>query len=82
MKLAELHPEDIKAELRKQFRTIRRFEEENGLSRGSVHEVLRRRRWAKVERAIEKAIFGPEALSDKADSKAKPSAHRLCAEAK
>lgn len=82
MALADMHPEDIKAALRKQYGTLRRFEEAHGLSRGAAHEVLRKRRWAKVERAIEGVIFGPSAQSEKADSKAKRRTHGLSAGAK
>ena len=82
MSLAELHHEDIKAELRKQYGTIRQFELDKNLPAGSVHDVLRRRRWAKVERAIEAVIFGPVTLSEKTDSKQKRAAHRLNAESK
>lgn len=53
-----MHKEDVKAGLRKQFGTITAFEKASGLPRGSVHEVLRNRRWAKVERAIEAALLG------------------------
>ena len=56
--LKDLHKEDIKASIRKQFRTIRAFEERNGLPRGSVHEVLRGRRWKRVEVAVEAALTG------------------------
>lgn len=54
--LAHLHKEDIKAALRKDWGTIRAFEVAHGLSRGAVHEVLRRRRWKKVEELIEAAL--------------------------
>lgn len=81
MTLSEMHREDIKAALRKKYGTIRQFEIANGLTRGSVHEVLRQRRWAKVERAIEAAIFGSKNQSEKTDSKAQRGAHRLNAEA-
>lgn len=81
MTLAKMHREDIKAALRKRYGTIRKFEIDHDLSRGAVHEVLRNRRWAKVERAIEKALGVAPTLSEKTDSKRERSAHRLSAEA-
>jgi lambda repressor-like predicted transcriptional regulator len=71
MQLLGMHKEDIKAALRKRYGTVKHFEEINGLTKGSVGEVLRKRRWAKVERAIEKAI------SDKPDSSPGSDSHRL-----
>ncbi len=82
MSLAQMHREDIKAALRKKYGTIRQFEISQGLSRGAVHEVLRHRRWAKVERAIEAAIGASSNLSEKTDSKLRREAHRLSAGAK
>lgn len=82
MTLAQMHREDIKAELRKRYGTIRQFEIVHDLSRGAVHEVLRNRRWAKVERAIEQALGVAPNLSEKTDSKRKSGTHRLSAEAK
>lgn len=82
MLLAQMHREDIKAALRKRYGTIRQFEIDHDLSRGAVHEVLRNRRWAKVERAIARALDVPESQSEKTDSKRKTGAHGLSAEAK
>lgn len=80
MTLADMHPEDIKASIRKRFGTIRNFELANDLPKGSVHEVLRRRRWARIERAIESVIL--RSPSEKTDSKRERGAHRLSAGAK
>lgn len=67
-----MHKEDIKAELRKKHGTIRQFEIETGLPKGSVHEVLRNRRWSRIEKAIEAAIVSSSAnLSEKSDNKRK-----------
>ncbi|WP_424539735.1 helix-turn-helix domain-containing protein [Sphingopyxis granuli] len=77
-----MHREDIKAALRKKYGTIRQFEIDHNLSRGAVHEVLRNRRWAKVERAIAEALGVPESQSEKTDSKRNAGAHRLSAEVK
>ena len=82
MTLAQMHREDIKAGLRKKYGTIRQFEIAQGLSRGSVHEVLRNRRWAKVERAIEKALGVAPTQSEKTDSIRETETHRLSAEAR
>lgn len=82
MELATLHKEDIKAGLRKQFGTVRAFEIAQGLPKGSVGEVLRNRRWSKVERAIEAVIFPPlESLSEKPDSENGHASHSLNARA-
>ncbi|MGR4892243.1 transcriptional regulator [Sphingopyxis sp. LARHCG72] len=77
-----MHREDIKAALRKRYGTIRQFELDHDLSRGAVHEVLRNRRWAKVERAIEQALGVSDSQSEKTDSKRKAVTHGLSAEAK
>lgn len=77
-----MHKEDLKAALRKKFGTIRKFEIEAGLSKGSVHEIMRKRRWAKVERAIEGAIGLSSSLSENTDSKRERGTHGLSAEAK
>ena len=73
MSLAQMHREDIKAALRKQFGTMRQFEIANDLPKGSVHDVLRNRRSAKVEKAIETAIAANQ--SEKPDSKRKAVTH-------
>ena len=80
MALADIHPEDIKASIRKQFGTVRNFELAYDLPNGSVHEVLRRRRWARIERAIESVIS--VSPSEKTDSRQAAGTHRLSAEAK
>lgn len=38
-----MHPEDIKAELRKRYRTIKAFEQAKGLPVGSALDVIRGR---------------------------------------
>ena len=58
MSVSEMHSEDIKALLRKRFGTIRQFELEYGLPKGSVHEVMRKRRWKRIEKAIESVLPG------------------------
>ncbi len=81
MSLAQMHREDVKAALRKKYGTIRKFEIAHGFSPGSVHDVLRQRKWARVEQAIEAAIEVPSTLSEKTDSTPDSSAQYLNAEA-
>jgi lambda repressor-like predicted transcriptional regulator len=51
-----MHPEDIKAALRKKYRTVRAFEEAEGLPQGSVRDVLRGRSAMITAKAIAKAL--------------------------
>jgi lambda repressor-like predicted transcriptional regulator len=59
MQLATMHPEDIKAGLRKRFGTVFAFEQANGLPKRSVADVLRGRPNARVIKAIEDALNLP-----------------------
>ncbi len=59
MLLDAMHPEDVKAELRKRFNTVKAFEEAHGLWSGAVHDLLRGNRSQRVEDAIVKAIAAP-----------------------
>lgn len=54
--IAGLHPEDVKANLRKRWGTVARFEQERGLPEKSVNDVLRGRKSARVSNAIEAAL--------------------------
>lgn len=56
MQITAMHPEDVKAALRKRFGTIREFERDRGLPEKSVHDVLRGRPNARVTKAVEDAI--------------------------
>jgi lambda repressor-like predicted transcriptional regulator len=56
---ASMHPEDVKAALRKRFKSVAAFERAKGLPAKSVTEVLRGRKSARVSTAIEAAITGP-----------------------
>jgi lambda repressor-like predicted transcriptional regulator len=56
MGIFPLHNEDIKARIRKEFGSVKAFEAAHGLPRGSVTEVFRDRRWAKVEKVILKFL--------------------------
>lgn len=59
MSLELMHREDVKAELRKRFRSVARFERLRGLPEKSVHEVLRGRKSARVSDAIAAALTEP-----------------------
>lgn len=59
MKLATMHPEDVKASIRKRFGTVAAFERENGLPEKSVSDVLRGRLSARVIHALEEALSNP-----------------------
>ena len=52
----ELHREDIKAAIRKEFGSVARFEREHGLPIKSVTDFLRGRRSARVESAVNSVI--------------------------
>ncbi|MEK7625005.1 MAG: hypothetical protein AAB467_01495 [Patescibacteria group bacterium] len=51
-----MHPEDIRALLRKKFGNLRAFERQAGLPVDSAREVLRGRTKGRVKTAIERAI--------------------------
>ncbi len=54
--LAQMHPEDIKSALRKQFGTAAAFERAHHLPAKSVSDHLRGKRSQRVEDAIKAAI--------------------------
>lgn len=71
----DLHPEDIKAELRKRFGSVFAFEDAHELPRKSVSDFLRGRANQRVSDAIAKLI--PSLPADLSDSSRKSaSAHR------
>lgn len=73
-----MHPEDIKAALRKQFGSVFAFEDAAALPRKSVSDFLRGRPNQRVRDAIDK-ILSP-AVSELSDGSCKnASAHRLSA---
>lgn len=59
MTISAMHPEDIKASLRKRFGTVFAFEKIKGLPKRSVADVLRGRPNARVTKAIEDALNLP-----------------------
>lgn len=76
-----MHPEDIKAALRKEYGSVFAFEDANDLPRKSVSDFLRGRTNRRVRDAIFKTVVTPTAdLSDCNNNAA--SMHRLCAGAK
>lgn len=77
MSIAEMHPEDIRAALRKRFGTITKFEQEYKLPKKSVYEIFRGRKSARVSRAIENAIIEtPIENTEKEYTTADSKAHR------
>jgi lambda repressor-like predicted transcriptional regulator len=54
-----MHREDIKAALRKKFKTLTAFEQVKSLPVGSVKDVLRGRAVSRTEKAISEAIGVP-----------------------
>lgn len=76
MRTAKMHPEDIKAALRKRHGSVFAFEDANDLPRKSVSDFLRGRSNKRVAKAIAKAVSPSKAdLSDV--SVTNTHAHRL-----
>jgi len=86
MRLSRMHPEDVKAELRKRFSTVSAFEQRYSLPSKSVHDLLRGRASARVEKAIEAVIKRPVSDFSKSEcsdvSETVAPAHRQNAEAR
>lgn len=55
----QAHKEQIKADLRIKFGTLRAFEEINGLQPDSTRDVLRGRKSRRVENAVARALGKP-----------------------
>lgn len=64
-----LHREDIKAKLRKRFRSVTKFEQAMGLPPKSVSDVLRGRSSAATERAIIEELAKQDSRSGKPSKK-------------
>jgi hypothetical protein len=81
MALAEMHPEDVKAALRKRFGSVAKFERLRSLPEKSVADLLRGRTSARVEEAVEAALNEVTAMhlpSEVSDNSADVSGtHRL-----
>lgn len=76
-----MHPEDIKAELRKRFGSVFAFEDAHDLPRKSVSDFLRGRANQRVKDTIA-AIIPPKADKSDAVNTDGRGAHRLKAGAK
>lgn len=59
MKLSKMHPEDVKAAIRKRFATVSAFERHFGLPPKSVTDLLRGRASERVSKAINSVISRP-----------------------
>lgn len=81
-----MHPEDVKAALRKRFTTVSAFERHYQLPAKSVHDLLRGRASARVEKAVKSVIerpvsdFSKSECSDISGTRTRP--HRQNAEAR
>ena len=56
MLIDEFHPEDIKAAIRKRYRSLKAFERALGLSFNSPSEIFRGRTSARTEKAIRRVL--------------------------
>jgi len=72
MTLDAMHPEDVKAELRKRFGSVAKFERAKELPPKSVTDVLRGYKSARVEKAINEAICVPIQMVESDVSGCKP----------
>jgi lambda repressor-like predicted transcriptional regulator len=76
-----MHPEDVKAGLRKRFGTVANFERASSLPEKSVNDVLRGRPNARVLKAIQEALDTPIPLNPQSEvsacSEESDGAHRL-----
>lgn len=77
-----MHPEDIKAELRKRYGSVGRFVDAHDLPKTGVSDLFRGRTSKRVSDAIEKALSADRVESESISldgSKAQSAAHRLSA---
>lgn len=63
-----LHPEDLKAAIRKRYGTVRAFERFHGIPINSVPDLLRGRQSAPVTKVIEAFLGTPFTLSTESNS--------------
>lgn len=90
--MAAMHPENIKAEIRKKYKSLSAFERQLGLPRGSARDVLRGKSVSPTAKAMAKElgvafkVISPGQKWIKGPSRKNMSAnaecHRLNAEAK
>jgi lambda repressor-like predicted transcriptional regulator len=60
MDIHDLHPEDIKASIRKKFGTVRDFERANNLPINGVADILRGRTSERVSKAVESVLIAAQ----------------------
>jgi len=84
-----VHPEDVKAEIRKRYGTVKAFEAAEGLPPTSVRDVLRGRPSRRTAQAIANCLGRPIATLfpgrfsvEAEDTSQKRDAHRLTGEAR
>lgn len=79
-----MHPEDVKAAIRKRYRSVAAFERAEGLARQSVTELFRGRTSARTLKAIERVLRDEKRRRESIDSdnnEIGTAAHRLNAAA-
>lgn len=79
------HPEDIKAAIRKKYRSVAAFERAEGLARQSVSEIIRGRPSSRTRSAIERVLQELAGSSESiipVDTEGSRPAHRLNAGAR
>lgn len=82
MMIKAMHPEDIKAELRKRYGSVGRFVSVHGLPKTGVSDLFRGRTSKRVSDAIERALSGARGVNESTSldgSKGQSAAHRLSA---
>ena len=68
MNIVTMHREDVKAELRKRFGSISKFEKARNLPTKSVSDLLRGRSSKRVQDEVALALFTGNSASDESDS--------------
>ncbi len=82
MLLDRMHPEEVKAALRRRYGTVSRFVALRGLPETGVSDLLRGRTSRRVRDAVEEALREGEQSIKLDSSSDKSSAHRLNGAAK
>lgn len=86
MTYKDFHPEDVKAAIRKRFKSMDKFEKEHGLFKGAVHDLLRGKVTSKTAKVVDAVLIMEGAASSKptvisVDSGKSGTPHRLNARA-
>jgi len=76
MLLDRMHPEDVKAAIRKRFGTVSRFIEERDLPATGVSDLFRGRTSARVREAVEQVLEEQAESIDLDSSRERAAAHR------